>query len=78
MKNREPLPALEAIYILTPSEESIDILFQDFETPQRPKYKSALVFFTQGNLNYRKHFGYQTLTFYNSSNSRQSFRDDER
>ncbi|EDO43368.1 predicted protein, partial [Nematostella vectensis] len=45
-KRREPLPQLEAIYILTPEEDSISLLVADFkEYPL--KYKGAHLFFTE-------------------------------
>lgn len=47
-KRREPIPSMEAIYMMTPSEESIRILMRDFEHPNRPMYKSAHVYFTEG------------------------------
>lgn len=49
-KRREPIPSMEAIYMMTPSEESIRILMRDFEHPNRPMYKSAHVYFTEGKL----------------------------
>lgn len=47
-KRREPLSTMEAIYLMTPSEESIRILMRDFEHPDRPMYKAAHVYFTEG------------------------------
>lgn len=49
-KRREPLSTMEAIYLMSPSEESIRILMRDFEHPNRPMYKSAHVYFTEGTL----------------------------
>lgn len=49
-KRREPIPSMEAIYMMTPSEESIRILMRDFEHLNRPMYKSAHVYFTEGKL----------------------------
>ncbi|XP_028407731.1 syntaxin-binding protein 1-like [Dendronephthya gigantea] len=46
-KSREPLPALEAIYILTPIAESIDLLMNDFREDEQVKYPAAHVFFTE-------------------------------
>lgn len=45
-RTREPLP-MEAIYLITPTEESMDLMLADFGEPSRRVYKAAHVYFTE-------------------------------
>ena len=58
-KKREPMPNMEAIYFITPSEESISILIDDFRTGAL--YKAIHVYTTEGSL---RHICYEFYPIY--------------
>lgn len=51
-KKREPLPTMEAIYLITPCNSSVQKLIEDFSNPTRTSYKVAHVYFTEGRLHF--------------------------
>merc|ERR1711953_1624965 len=46
-KRREPMPAMEAIYLIGSSDASVRCLLQDFSSRNRTTYKFAHVYFTE-------------------------------
>ncbi|XP_071947276.1 syntaxin-binding protein 1-like [Antedon mediterranea] len=46
-KKREPLTTMEAIYLIQPNQNSVDILKKDFESIRSLQYRLAHVFFTE-------------------------------
>lgn len=46
-KKREPLPNMEAIYLISPTDDSVRLLMQDFLSSRIALYKGAHVFFTE-------------------------------
>ena len=46
-KRREPLPHLEAVYLVQPTERSVRALVADWSTPSRPMYRAAHIFFSE-------------------------------
>eukprot|EP00297_Palpitomonas_bilix_P003784 CAMPEP_0113893618 /NCGR_PEP_ID=MMETSP0780_2-20120614/16206_1 /TAXON_ID=652834 /ORGANISM="Palpitomonas bilix" /LENGTH=601 /DNA_ID=CAMNT_0000883955 /DNA_START=79 /DNA_END=1884 /DNA_ORIENTATION=- /assembly_acc=CAM_ASM_000599 len=43
---RRPLPELDAIYFISPSPGSVELLLKDFEDAKNPMYKNVYIFFT--------------------------------
>lgn len=46
-KKREPLANMEAVYLISPTDDSVRLLMQDFLSPRIALYKGAHVFFTE-------------------------------
>lgn len=50
-KKREPLSTMEAVYLITPCESSVQALMADFANSNRSMYRAAHVYFTEGKGN---------------------------
>ena len=48
-KVRQPMASMEAIYLISPTEESVNTLINDFKSSTSSLYKAAHVYFTAGN-----------------------------
>jgi len=46
-KRRTPMPSMEAIYLIQPSQTSVKLLLQDFTNLNNNNYKAAHVYFTE-------------------------------
>ncbi|OXA58354.1 protein ROP [Folsomia candida] len=46
-KKREPLPTLDCIYLVTPTQKSVNALMADFDNLNRAMYRNVHVFFTE-------------------------------
>lgn len=51
-KKREPLPDVEAVYLITPTENSIRLLMNDFRLGMH-MYRCAHIFFTESKSRWR-------------------------
>lgn len=49
-KDREPLPTMDGLYLITPSEKSIATLIKDFSFSGKAMYRNAHVYFTEGKI----------------------------
>eukprot|EP01068_Selenidium_serpulae_P011003 Selendium_serpulae@DN5582_c0_g1_i2.p2 len=45
-KKRQALPKIDAVYFITPTVASVELLIQDFKNAKKPAYKSASIFFS--------------------------------
>ncbi|CDJ52937.1 syntaxin binding protein, putative [Eimeria brunetti] len=64
-KQRQPLPELNALYFLSPSEDSVRALIEDFKDERKPQYRSAYVYFAS-HIPYEQrvfHFGMPNALF---------------
>jgi syntaxin-binding protein 1 len=46
-KKREPLTSMEAVYLITPVNSSVQTMVEDFKHPSNPCYKAVHIFFTE-------------------------------
>lgn len=44
-KERQPLPEMEVIYLVTPTLETINLILKDFADPKKPRYGDVHLFF---------------------------------
>eukprot|EP00935_MAST-01C_sp_MAST-1C-sp1_P002343 g2343.t1 len=43
--NRQPFPEMEVIYLVAPTDASVEYILRDFEDPKKPKYGDVHLFF---------------------------------
>ncbi|KAK2167905.1 hypothetical protein LSH36_22g02051 [Paralvinella palmiformis] len=46
-KKREPLPTMDSVYLITPTEKSVRAMMNDFMSPNSRMYRSAHIYFTE-------------------------------
>ena len=63
-KRREPMPAMEAIYLIGSSDASVKCLLQDFSSQNRTTYKFAHVYFTEGERLKRQNVCFHSWNIY--------------
>jgi len=49
---RLPLPKLDGIYFLSPTDENVQRIMADFDNPDEPMYRAAHLFFTASTLSF--------------------------
>jgi hypothetical protein len=44
-KDRQPLPEMDVIYLVTPTPDSVNLIIKDFANPKKPRYGAVHLFF---------------------------------
>jgi len=45
-KKRQPFPTMDAIYFVSPTNDSVDKIIEDYNTPHKPQYANAHLLFS--------------------------------